>query len=87
MKLYFWPKSTFGKWATGLSLTFILMITLKIFSFLPFPTFAIAALGLLGFICGIVAIIKKDRSVIITIPIFTGLVIILWIAAELIYPH
>ena len=87
MKINILPKSKLGKWATGLGIAFILMILLKIKSFMPLPTFAIAAIGLAGFICGIMAIIKKERALAIFIPILVGLIITLWIAAEIIYPH
>jgi hypothetical protein len=82
------PKSLPGKWAVGLSLAFIILMAVKILSFLPLPTFAIAALGLAGFMVGIWAVFKnKDRVLLIIIPMLVGIVIILWTAAEFIFPH
>lgn len=88
MKTTFAPKTSTGKWALGLSLAFIVLITLKIMGSMPLPTFGIAAIGLIGFIVGVLAIIKnKERSILTFIPILVGLVILLWTAAELLYPH
>lgn len=86
MKLF--PKTHAGRWAFGLSVAFIVLITVKIIAFLPLPTFAVAALGLAGFILGIVAIFKnKDRAILTFIAILVGLVIILWTVLEFIFPH
>ncbi|HOJ11273.1 MAG TPA: hypothetical protein PK733_11860 [Clostridiales bacterium] len=87
MKITLVPKTALGKWSVILSIAFIVFIALKTQSFFPLPSFSIAALGLAGFVVGIIAIIKKDRALLFFIPILVGLVIILWIAGELIYPH
>lgn len=82
------PKTRAGRWALGLSVTFIVLITVKIIAFLPLPTFAIAALGLAGFIIGIVAIFgNKDKAILNFVPILVGLIIVLWTVGELIFPH
>jgi hypothetical protein len=88
MKLTILPKSTLGKWSAGLGIAFIILITVKILGSLPLPTFFIAALGLAGFITGIVAIFKnRDRVILIFLSLIVGLIIILWTAAEFIFPH
>lgn len=88
MKFSLLPKTRSGKWSVVLSIAFVILIYLKIRYPLPAPTFFIAALGLAGFGNGIVAIMKnKDKSVLIFLPILVGLVIILWITAEMIFPH
>ena len=88
MKFTFLPKTTLGKWSVGLSILFIILIWLKIQGSMPLPTFAIAVFGLAGFILSIVAIFKnKDRSILNLLPLLVGLIILLWIAAELIFPH
>ena len=82
------PKTRSGKWALWLCVAFIILITVKIIGFLPLPTFAVAALGLAGFIMGIVAIFKnKDRAILTFLAILVGLVIMLWTALEFIFPH
>lgn len=84
----FLPKTHAGRWALGLSVAFIVLITVKIIAFLPLPTFAVAALGLVGFIVGIVAIFKnRDRAILTFISILVGLIIVSWTVAELIFPH
>jgi len=88
MKLTFSPKSTPGKWSAGLGIAFIILIAAKILGSLPLPTFSIAALGLAGFVTGIVAIFKnRDRAILIFLSLIVGLVIMLWIIAEFIFPH
>jgi len=88
MRFTLLPKTRLAKWALGLSIAFIVLIATKIVAFLPLPTFVIAALGLAGFTVGIIAIIKdKDRSILSLLPLLVGLIIIFWIAAELIFPH
>jgi hypothetical protein len=88
IKINFLPKSILGKWAIGLSITFIVLIWLKIQFSIHVMTFIIAALGLVGFFISIVSIIKnKDRAILNFLPILVGLIIILWIAAEMIFLH
>jgi len=88
MKLAISPKTVSGRWALGLSVAFVVLIAVKIIAFLPLPTFVVAALGLVGFIMGIVAILKnKDRAILTFIAILVGLVIMLWTVLEFIFPH
>jgi hypothetical protein len=54
----------------------------------PMPIFAIAALGLAGFVIGILAMFKnKEKSLLVFLSIPLGLLIIFWTAAEIMYPH
>lgn len=88
MKITLLPKSLLGKWSLGLSVVFIVLIWLKIQYSIHIMTFAIAALGLAGFITSIISIFKiKDRSILNFLPILVGLIIVFWIVAEIIYPH
>ncbi len=88
MKFTFFPKTTLGKWAVGLSAAFIVFILLKMLGAMPLPVFAIAAIGLAGFVLSLVAIFKdKDRSLLQILPLLTGALILFWTAAELIFPH
>lgn len=88
MKLTLLPKTTPGKWSVGLSIAFIILIWAKIQYSIHILSFAIAALGLIGFFIGIIAFFRnKDRSILNLLPILVGLLIILWIAGELIFPH
>jgi len=88
MKITLIPKSNLGKCSVGLSIAFIILIWLKIQFSIPVMTFAIAALGLTGFITSLVSIFKnKDRAVLTFLPILVGLIIIFWITGEIMFPH
>ncbi|MCB2292383.1 hypothetical protein LGK95_02365 [Clostridium algoriphilum] len=87
MKITLLPKTDLGKWATVLSIAFIILIFFKIQYSIHVPTFTIAALGLTGFVVGIIAIIKRDRFMGSFLSILVGLVIILWIIGEFTNPH
>ena len=93
MKMQFWSKTTTGKWAAGLTLAFIVLMAIKMVGLgaairLPLPTPALALMGLVGFIMGLIAIIKyKDRALLTLLSIPVGLVIILWAIAEIAFPH
>jgi len=54
---------------------------------IPLPTFAITCLGMAGFIASIFAVIKKDLSIMTFFSILVEIIITLWIAGEMIYPH
>lgn len=88
-----WSKTTTGKWAVMLTLLFVGLMFIKITALgisvrLPFPSPFIAVFGVIGFIMGLIAIIKdKDRSIMVILTIPIGLLIIFWILAELAYPH
>lgn len=88
MKTTFVPMTQSGKGAVVLSLAFIILISLKMNGTMPLPTFAIAAIGILGFLIAVFAFFKnKERSLLIYLSILVGLVIILWTSAELLFPH
>ncbi|MGA9517209.1 MAG: hypothetical protein WBV27_00355 [Trichococcus sp.] len=93
MKMQFWSKIKAGQWAAGLTLTFIVLMAIKMTALgatirLPLPTPVLAVLGVVGFILGLIAIIKhKDRALLTLLSIPVGLVIILWTLAEITFPH
>lgn len=93
MKIQFWSKTTVGKWAASLTLLFIVLMSLKLMALgisirLPLPSPFIAGLGVIGFIMGIISMIKnKDRALLTLLSIPVGLLIIFWIIAEIAYPH
>lgn len=88
MKISLLSKTETGKWAGSLCLLFIVLIALKTNIGFPLPTFFIAGLGIAGFIIGIISMFKnKDRSLITILSVLVGLIIVLWIAAEIAFPH
>ncbi len=89
MSIRILPKSLFGRCAATLSAIFIIAMALKISQLvrLPIPSYAIAAVGLAGLAAAIAALVKKDRSLLVFLSLLVGLVILIWIAAEFIFPH
>ncbi len=89
MNIQLWPKEKEGKYASCFALLFIVMMILKFFTYsIPFPTPAIAGLGVIGFVLGTISMIKnKDRSLLTLLSVILGLVVVLWIAAEILFPH
>lgn len=93
MKMQFWSKTTTGKWAAGLTLAFIVLMAIKMTALgniirLPLPTPVLALMGVIGFVMGLIAIIKyKDRAMLTLLSIPVGLIIIAWTIAEIAFPH
>jgi len=93
MKTQLFSKTTTGKWAAILTLLFIVLMSLKLSTLamlirLPLPTPFIAVLGVIGFIMGIISIVKnKDRALLTLLSIPIGLLIICWTIAEIAVPH
>ena len=55
---------------------------------LPLPTPLIAMAGVVGSLLGVTSLVKnQDRALMTWVSAFIGLLIILWIAAELTFPH
>lgn len=90
MKTQILPKSKIGIGAAVFSLLFIVIMTLKILasnnSFdlrLPLPTPAIAVLGVIGLVLGLIAVFKyKDKALLTLLSIPIGAIIVVWVAAE-----
>lgn len=76
MKITLVPKTDLGKLASILCIAFIIMILLKSSVGFPLPTFMISGIGAAGFVVGVIAIIKKDRSIGSFLSILVGVVII-----------
>lgn len=88
MKITLLPKTRLGYWSAGLSILFIIMIWLKMQGLIPLMTFMIAGFGIAGFFVGLIAVfMNKDWAILNFLSIIVGLLIILWIAAEIIFPH
>ncbi len=84
-------KTKIGKWASLLTLLFIVLMGLKALNIgirLPLPSPFIAVFGVIGFVLGIISRFKnKDRSLSVLLSIPVGLLIIFWVAAEIAFPH
>ncbi|MDD2422156.1 MAG: hypothetical protein PHU78_08475, partial [Heliobacteriaceae bacterium] len=81
MRFALWPKSSLGKAAAVLSIAFIVFIVLKSSTGFPLPTFIIAGIGVAGFVAGLAAIIKRDRSAGAFLAVLVGLGITFVLAA------
>jgi uncharacterized membrane-anchored protein len=52
------------------------------------PSPLIAVLGVIGFVLGIISIVKnEDRALFTLLSIPVGLLILFWVAAEIVVPH
>ena len=89
MKMGLWPKAKAGKYAVCFTLLFSILMILKFFTYsIPLPTPVIAGVGVLSFIFGTISTIKnKDRSPLTLLSVMVGLLVILWVAGEIIFPH
>lgn len=93
MKMKLYSKTTTGKWAAILTLLFIVLMAIKSSALamlirLPLPTPILAIMGVIGFLLGIISVVKnKDRSLFTLLAILVGLLIVFWTAAEIMYPH
>ena len=87
MKFTLLPKTSAGKWAGRICLAFILLMAYKFMAPLPLPSLVIFALGLVGFVYSIAAIVEKDHSLGVYLSFLLGAAIFAWTVAEIAYPH
>lgn len=93
MKMQLHSKTSLGKWAANLTLLFIALMAIKLSALamlirLPLPTPLLAVIGVIGFLLGIISIVKnKDRAILTLLAIPIGVLIILWTVAEMAVPH
>ena len=85
------PKIQLGWWGLGLTLSFLLMLALRIFNPgipLPFPSFVIFGAGIIGLALNLWAFILGDRSWVL---LFMGgaidVFMVTWLIAEVAFPH
>ena|SRR3989338_3379077 len=102
-KIYFLPKTTLGKWSFGLIISFFLLLictTLIVSSgqeggetifdnlLISIPMLAAGLCAIASFITGIISIIKhKERSILVYISTFIGLLVLWFVIGELLVPH
>ncbi len=88
MKITLLPKTNLGKSAVLLSIIFILLFWLRTMNWASLPTFMIAALGLIGSIKGLQAIIKhKERAALVILSLPLGILIVFWTIHAMISPY
>ena len=96
------PKNPLGKWSIGLILGFFLFLILffilvglgqrggdTFFSnlLLTIPMLIAVASAIGSFVVGIIGIIKKERAILVFISILIGLMVFVYSALELLFPH
>ncbi len=103
MKVQLLPQTKMGKWSIGLIVCFFLAMGIffvfvwsgekggKTFFSNPrlaIPVLIAAATGILSFLIGIISIIKsRDRAIFTFISSLIGLLVTLWVIAEIISAH
>lgn len=103
MKITFLAKTKLGKWSIGLIIAFLAFIGIFLlfialgerggqtfFSNLKLALSGLssAASAIASFIVGLISIIKsKERSVLVFISSLIGFLILLWVLAEILFPH
>ncbi len=89
MKFYVLPETAPGKWAVGLCAAFVVLMVLKFTNYfhLPLPSPLIALFALAGFVLGIRALVKKERALAVMAAVGVGALVLLWVAAEIAFPH
>ncbi len=103
MKITFTPKTHLGKWTVGLIIAFFIFLAVffifiqlgerggeTLFSNLKlFVPYSIAALSAVAsFFTGLITTFKnKERSVLVFLCMVVGFLVLLWILAELVFPH
>ena len=100
MKLHFIPKTHLGQWSIWLITVFIVLFIIIVASgqrggatffsnlALSIPMVIAGITGLLAFFTGIIGIIKsKERSVLVFSSIIIGLFILVFVSAEILFPH
>ena len=96
------PSTNMGKWA-GWLLTLAMACFALFFGFvmagqrggdtffsnltLTIPILISALAAISGGVVGVVARRREDRSIVVKLAIFIGAVVVLWIAAEIAFPH
>ncbi len=100
MKLHFIPKTHLGQWSIWLITVFIVLFIIIVASgqrggatffsnlALSIPMVIAGITGLLAFFTGIIGIIKsKERSVLVFSSTIIGLFFLVWVSAEILFPH
>jgi hypothetical protein len=103
MKITFTLKTYLSKWSVGLIIAFFIFLTLFFIFIslgerggmtywsnlkLAIPGTAAALCAGLSFFTGIISVLKnKERSVLVFLSIILGFLVLLWILAEVLFPH
>ncbi|MFM6980215.1 MAG: hypothetical protein ACKOWE_02285 [Micrococcales bacterium] len=82
------PKTTLGKIGLASTLAFVILMALKLAALMPVPSFLIFGLGIAATVVNVIAVIKKDRSLLlIVVGAMVALFVIFFVGAEILFPH
>jgi hypothetical protein len=82
------PVTKFGAWGFWLSVAFVGLFVLKITTPFPLPSPIIFAVGGVGLILNIVALVRRERAALFFIVgLLVGLFVVFWVGGELLFPH
>jgi len=103
MKIHFLPKTNLGKWSIRLIIGFLILLGLffmfialgerggdTFFSNLKLALSGLSAAicAIASFVTGLIGIIKsKERSVLVFLASLIGFLVLLWVLAEILFPH
>ena len=98
MRVTILPKTLLGKWSVGLAVAFILLIILSgVLTGLggvgpgpvgPIVGVAFGISGIAAFVTGLISIIKsKERSILVFLVVVVGVLALLFLLGEVIFPH
>jgi hypothetical protein len=103
MKIHFMPKTVLGKWSVGLIIVFIVLLALfellvasgqrggeTFFSnlILTIPMLIAAISGISAFATGLIGVImSRERSIAVYLATLIGLLVLLFVLGEIIFPH
>lgn len=103
MAIHLIPKTTPGKWVTNLVVSFFILFGLFYLAiatgqrggegffdnlFLTIPALLAAICAIVAFFVGLISIIKnEERSVLVFLSTLIGLLVLLWVLAEIMFPH
>lgn len=83
-----WPATRLGAWALGFVVAFVALFVLKVTIGLPLVSFVIFGVGILGVVLAIVAVARRERSLVMMIVGgLVGAFILFWLGGELLLPH
>ena len=103
MRVHFKPKTTPGKWAVGLIIVFVVLLASfqllvasgqrggeTFFSnlILTIPMLIAGISGVSAFATGLIGIIRsRERSIAVYLATLIGLLVLLFVVSEIIFPH
>ncbi len=102
MRFYILPRKKLGKYSIALIVIFFIFIYIFFFFVslgerggetfasnlkLSIPFIIAAIAGIASFITGLISTIKKEKSILVYLSMFVGLIVLIFVSGELLFPH